>query len=153
MRRPRTGNGSKMWMLDTNTSSFVIRRRPLCVKDRFDAVGHSNLAISVVVLAELLFGAENHPTRGAAIRRDIEDFRRRLRVVPWSETAAVAYARIRAHLKRQGTPIGNMDLLIAAHALAEDAVLVTNNTREFNRVQELKLEDWVSSPSDLKPDC
>jgi len=135
-----------MWMLDTNTCSFVIRHRPLSVKDRFDAVGHANLAISVVVLAELLFGAEKHPTQGAAIRGDIEDFRRRLRVVPWSETAAEVYARIRAHLKRQGMPIGNMDLLIAAHALAEDAVLVTNNTHEFCRVPELKLEDWVSLP-------
>jgi tRNA(fMet)-specific endonuclease VapC len=73
-----------LWMLDTNISRFVIRRRPLAVKERFDAVGHANLAISAVVLAELHFGAELHPTRGAAILRDIEDFRRRLRVLHWS---------------------------------------------------------------------
>lgn len=134
-----------IWMLDTNTSSYVIRRRPPAVKARFDAVGHANLALSVVVLAELLFGAERHPTRGAAIRQDIDDFRRRLRVLPWTEAAALAYARIRAVLQGQGTPIGNLDLLIAAHALAEDAVLVTNNTREFQRVPGLRCEDWVSS--------
>jgi tRNA(fMet)-specific endonuclease VapC len=132
-------------MLDTNTASFVIRRRPLEVKQRFDAVGHGNLAISVVVLAELLYGAELHPRRGAEIHRDIEDFRRRLNVVPWSERAAAQYARIRASLRKVGTPIGNMDLLIAAHALAENAVLVTNNLRELRRVDDLVLEDWLPS--------
>jgi len=131
------------WMLDTNTASFVIRRRPPSVKRRFDAVGHGNLAISVVVLAELLYGAELHPTHGDDIRRDVEDFRRRLTVVPWCETAAAHYARIRAELRRAGTPIGNLDLLIAAHALAEGAVLVTNNLREFQRVDGLALEDWL----------
>lgn len=132
------------WMLDTNTASFVIRRRPASVKRRFDAVGHGNLAISVVVLAELLYGAEIHPSRGDAIRRDIRDFCQRLHVVPWSEDAAAHYARIRAELRRAGTPIGNMDLLIAAHARAQRAVLVTNNQREFRRVNGLRLEDWLA---------
>jgi tRNA(fMet)-specific endonuclease VapC len=116
----------------------------MAVKRRFDAVGHRNLAISVVVLAELYFGAERHPTRGAEIRREIDDFRRRLTVLPWTEEAALAYATIRAYLQRKGTPIGNMDLLIAAHATAAEAVLVTNNTREFSRVPRLQLEDWVT---------
>ena len=98
-----------------------------------------------MVLAELLYGAELHPSRGADIRRDIDDFRRRLKVVPWSERAAAQHARIRAVLRRAGTPIGNMDLLIAAHALAEEAVLVTNNLREFRRVDHLALEDWLPS--------
>jgi tRNA(fMet)-specific endonuclease VapC len=130
-------------MLDTNTASFVIRRRPIEVKRRFDAVGHGNLSISVVVLAELLYGAELHPSKGAEIRRDIDDFRRRLRVIPWSEQAAKHYARTRAGLRNAGTPIGNMDLLIAAHALAEGAILVTNNLREFRRVDGLAVEDWL----------
>jgi tRNA(fMet)-specific endonuclease VapC len=135
------------WMLDTNTASFVIGRRPIEVKRRFNAVGHGNLAISAVVLAELLYGAELHPTKGAQIRQDIDDFRRRLRVVPWSEQAATHYARIRASLRKAGTPIGNMDLLIAAHALADGAVLVTNNLREFRRVDGLRLEDWLPKSS------
>jgi tRNA(fMet)-specific endonuclease VapC len=130
-------------MLDTNAASFVIRCRPIEVKQRFDAVGHGNLSISVVVLAELLYGAELHPSRGAGICRDIDDFRRRLKVAPWSERAAAEYARTRAALRKAGTPIGNMDLLIAAHALAEEAVLVTNNLREFRRVDQLALEDWL----------
>ena len=131
------------WMLDTNTASYVIRKRPLSVRRRFDAVGHDNLAISVVVLAELLYGAELHPTRSDDIRKDIEDFRRRLDVVPWSDLAARHYARIRAKLRREGTPIGNMDLLIAAHARAQGAVLVSNNLREFQRVDGLALENWL----------
>jgi tRNA(fMet)-specific endonuclease VapC len=131
------------WMLDTNTASYVIRSRPPAVKRRFDAAGYGNLAISVVVLAELLYGAELHPTRGDDIRADIEDFRRRLGVIPWSESAATHYAQIRAELRRAGTPIGNMDLLIAAHARAEGAVLVTNNLAEFRRVQGLALENWL----------
>jgi tRNA(fMet)-specific endonuclease VapC len=135
------------WMLDTNTASFVIRRRPPTVKRRFDAVGHGNLAISVVVLAELLYGAKLHPTRGNDILADIEDFRRRLAVVPWSESAAAHYAEIRARLRRAGTPIGNMDLLIAAHASAEGATLVTNNLRELRRVDGLALEDWLQVSS------
>ncbi|EIC20326.1 type II toxin-antitoxin system VapC family toxin [Thiorhodovibrio frisius] len=137
-----------IWMLDTNTCSFVIRRRPASVKERFEQVGDQNLAISVIVLAEMRFGAELHPTRSEAILEDIEDFRRRLRVLPWSEAAARCYASLRVHLQRSGTPIGNMDLLIAAHAVAEDAVLVTNNTGEFKRVSELRLEDWLPQCSE-----
>ena len=133
------------WMLDTNTASYLIRRRPPGVKQRFDAVGHANLAISVVVLAELRDGAELHPTRSDDIHADIDDFCRRLAVVPWSETAAVHYGQIRATLRKAGTPIGSMDLLIAAHARAEGAVLVTNNQREFRRVEGLTLEDWLDA--------
>ena len=102
-------------MLDTNTASYVIRRRPLGVKQRFDAVGQANLAIALV-LAELRDGAELYPTRSDDIHADIDDFCRRLAVVPWSETAAVHFGQIRATLRKAGTPIGNMDLLIAAHA-------------------------------------
>ena len=132
-----------MWMLDTNICSCVLRRHPLTVKAHFDRVGPDQLAISTVVLAELLFGAVQHPTRGAEIRQDIDDMVRRLVVMPWSAQAADEYSRLRTFLQRQGTPIGNMDLLIAAHALAENAVLVTNNLREFGRVPGLQLENWM----------
>lgn len=132
-----------MWMLDTNICSYVLRRHPLTVKAHFDQVGPDQLAISTVVLAELLFGAAQHSTKGAEIRQDIDDMARRLEVMPWSAQAAEEYGRLRAFLQRQGTPIGGMDLLIAAHALAENAVLVTNNRREFERVPGLRLENWL----------
>lgn len=132
-----------MWMLDTNICSYAMRRHPASVKARFDAVGHANLAISAVVLAELHYGAAKHPSRSEAYFTEIADFSSRLAVLPWPETATIFYAQLRAGLERQGKPIGNMELLIAAHALAEDAVLVTHNTREFERIEGLKLENWV----------
>lgn len=132
-----------IWMLDTNICSYAMRRHPPSVKARFDAVGHANLAISTVVLAELNFGAAKHPTRRELYFAEIADFSRRLAVLPWNEAAAAHYAYLRADLERQGKPIGNMDLLIAAHALAENAVLVTHNTREFARIEGLRLESWA----------
>ncbi len=132
-----------MWMLDTNICSYVIRRHPLGVKAQFDRAGADNLAISTIVLAELMFGAVRHPARADTIQADIRDFSSRLAVVSWSEAAANIYAGLRADLERKGTPIGNMDLLIAAHALAENATLVSNNTREFERVAGLQLENWA----------
>lgn len=132
-----------MWMLDTSTCSYVLRRHPLAVKTRFDQVGSDHLAISTVVLAELLFGAARHPAKGGEIRQDIDDMTSRLAVMPWSAQAADEYSQLRTLLERQGTPIGGMDIMIAAHALAEGAVLVTNNLREFKRVPNLRLENWV----------
>lgn len=132
-----------MWMLDTNICSYAMRRHPIKVKAQFDRVGAENLAISTLVFAELLFGAVRHPARADAIQADIMDFASRLSVMPWSQAAALHYAHLRKTLEGKGTPIGNMDLLIAAHALAEDATLVSNNTREFERVPGLKLENWA----------
>lgn len=131
-----------MWMLDTNICSYILRRHPLSVKARFDEIGADRLGMSSVVLAELYFGAARHP-RGERIRAEIDDFAARLAILPWDESAADRYGELRAHLERQGTPIGNMDLMIAAHALSLGAVLVSNNTRHFDKVPGLALENWV----------
>jgi tRNA(fMet)-specific endonuclease VapC len=131
-----------MWMLDTDTCSYVLRKRPPSVKAQFDRVGADNLAISSLVPAELYYGAARHP-KGADIRGEVEDFASRLRVIPWDEAAADHYGRLRTALERSGTPIGCMDMLIAAHALSLDATLVSNNARHFANVPELKLENWV----------
>ena len=143
MNHRKTESFFTMWMLDTNICSYVLRRHPLTVKAHFDQAGPGELAISTVVLAELLFGADQHPSKSVEIRQDIDDMTRRLVVMPWSAQAADEYSRLRPFLQRQGTPIGGMDLLIAAHALAENAVLVTNNLREFRRVPNLRLENWA----------
>lgn len=131
-----------MWLLDTNICSYVLRQRPPSVLQRFNAVGADQLAISSVVLAELLYGCARHP-QGERIRGEVDDFVSRLAVLPWDAAAAVAYGDLRAHLERQGTPVGAMDLMIAAHALSLDATLVSNITRHFARIPSLKLEDWV----------
>lgn len=131
-----------MWLLDTNICSYVLRQRPPSVLQHFNAVGADQLAISSVVLAELRDGCARHP-QGERIRGEVDDFVSRLAVLPWDTAAAVAYGDLRAQLERQGTPVGAMDLMIAAQALSLDATLVSNNTRHFARIPSLKLEDWV----------
>jgi tRNA(fMet)-specific endonuclease VapC len=131
-----------MWMLDTDTCSYVLRKRPASVKLQFDRAGPENLAISSVVLAELYYGAARHP-RGADIRAEVDDFASRLRVIPWDEVAADPYGRLRAALERSSTLIGCMDMLIAAHALGLGATLVSKNARHFENVPGLTLETWV----------
>ncbi len=130
------------YMLDTNICSYVLRRRPASVRERFDEAGPEALAISTVVLAELLYGAARHPA-GAVIRREIRDFASRLSVVPWDEAAAEHYGDLRAELDGRGRPLGAMDLMIAAHARSRAATLVSNDVRHFARVEGLLLAGWV----------
>ena len=129
-------------MLDTDISSYIIRKRPESVQARFREVEGGQLCISAVSEAELLYGvkAKGSPRALAAM---VADFLRRLTVLDWSRAAAQHYADIRAKLEPAGTPIGNMDLLIAAHARSAGAVLVTNNQKHFLRVPGLKVENWT----------
>ena len=129
------------FMLDTCICSYILKKRPPSVKVRFEELEPGALCISAVTLAELYYGAARHP-RGDAIRKEIDDFAARLAVVAWDETAADHYGTIRTTLERKGTPIGAMDMLIAAHARSVKAVLVTNDLRHFAKVPGLKVEDW-----------
>jgi tRNA(fMet)-specific endonuclease VapC len=130
------------YMLDTNICSYVLRDRPPSVRKRFEKAGAGNLAISTVVLAELYFGAARHP-KGDAIRREIDDFASRITILPWDENAADHYGEIRAVLEKKGTPIGAMDMMIAAHALSIGAVLVSNDVTYFDKVRGLRIANWV----------
>jgi len=131
-------------MLDTDISSYVIRERPESVRARFHEMDTQQLCLSVVSEAELLYGVK---ARGSprALASTVADFLRRLTVLDWSRTAAEHYADIRAKLESAGTPIGNMDLMIAAHARSAGTVLVTNNEKHFLRVAGLKVENWASN--------
>jgi tRNA(fMet)-specific endonuclease VapC len=131
-----------MWMLDTNTCSYVLKHRPAAARKRFEAARPRELAISSVVLAELNYGAARLPA-GAKIAKEIADFAARLEVVSWDAAAAVTYGQLRARLEKRGRLIGAMDLMIAAHALSNGSTLVTSNLREFGRVSDLPLENWV----------
>ncbi|OPY64959.1 MAG: tRNA(fMet)-specific endonuclease VapC [Syntrophorhabdaceae bacterium PtaU1.Bin034] len=131
-----------IYMLDTNICSYILKNHPSTVKARFDEVGADALAISTVVLAELYYGAARHQ-KSAVIRREIDDFASRLAVIPWDEQAADHYGIIRAALEKQGTPVGAMDMMIAAHARSLMATLVSNNVRHFEFVPELLLVNWV----------
>jgi tRNA(fMet)-specific endonuclease VapC len=131
-----------MHMLDTNICIYVLKNRSSKLRHKFKA--SKDLCISAVTYAELCFGIENGDASMKERRQEqLDAFTALLSVLPLDESAGVHYGRIRAHLRRNGTPIGNNDLFIAAHALSESAVLVSNNQREFTRVPDLVVENWV----------
>ena len=129
------------FLLDTNICIYVIKRRPESLLERFNS-NASHLAMSSITLAELLHGAEksSNSQRTLAV---VEDFCSRLDVLDYGVKAAQHYGQIRAALERRGTPIGVNDLHIAAHARSEGLTLVSNNLREFERVEGLLLANWV----------
>ena len=129
------------YLLDTNICIYVIKRRPELVLDRFNE-NAAHLAISSITLAELLHGAEksSQPQRTLAV---VEDFCSRLDVLDYGAKAAQHYGQIRASLEQRGTSIDVNDLHIAAHARSEGLTLVSNNLREFERVDGLLYENWL----------
>lgn len=131
------------FLLDTNMCIYLIKRRPPIVLRRFSRYSPGEVAISSITVAELHFGVEKsqYPERN---RQALESFLLPLAIAPFDHDAAAAYGRIWATLERQGTPIGALDLLIAAHALCLNCILVTNNEREFARVPELRVENWAT---------
>jgi tRNA(fMet)-specific endonuclease VapC len=129
------------YLLDTNIASCIIRGTSPVVDRRLVKVAMSQLAISAVTEGELRFGAARLP-HAARLHAMIEEFFLRVAVLPWDSDAAQEYGQLRATLERDGQPMGNLDLLIAAHALALGAVLVTND-HAFTRIKKLKIEDWT----------
>lgn len=129
------------YLLDTNIVIYVIKRRPLEVREMFNQQ-HGRMAISAITLAELAHGAEksSDPQRNMAV---VDDFCSRLEVLPYTAKAAMHFGSIRAALETRGTSIGLNDLHIAAHARSEGLTLVTNNLREFERVPGLLSENWL----------
>jgi tRNA(fMet)-specific endonuclease VapC len=130
------------YLLDTNTVIFVLKNKPDSMRQRFNE--HTGrLAISSVVLSELVYGAENS-ARPEDNLRNIEGFIARLEVLPFDTDAAYHTGQIRAQLRKAGTPIGPYDCMIAGHARSRGLTVVTNNTAEFQRVPGLQLEDWLA---------
>ncbi len=127
--------------LDTNICSYILRRRPADMVERFARLDREQLWLSAIVAAELRFGAAKlgAPRFAAAVEAWLAGFD----VRPWPLDATHHYAQTSAALERAGMPIGGMDLLIAAHAMAEDSVVITNNAREFHRVPGLAVEEWA----------
>jgi tRNA(fMet)-specific endonuclease VapC len=128
------------YLLDTNTASYVIKGNFPRVRERLLKVPMAEVGISVVSEAELRFGVARLP-EAVKLKMVVEEFLLRVEVLPWTSEAAQHYARIRAALEKEGEPMGNLDMMIAAQALAEDAVLVTHD-RVFRRVKGLRVEDW-----------
>lgn len=130
-------------LLDTNTCIYIINRRPPDVFDRFAGRRFGEVGISSISGAELVCGvAKSGSPRN---RRALDKFLAPLEILPFDDAAMRCYGDLRVSLERHGTPIGGMDLLIAAHAIALDVTLVTNNEREFRRVKDLRVENWLSA--------
>jgi tRNA(fMet)-specific endonuclease VapC len=127
--------------LDTNICSYILRKHPASMIERFAGLDRSALWLSAIVAAELRFGAAKLgvPRLQAAVEAWLAGFD----LKPWPIEATLQYAPMRLQLERAGTPIGGMDLMIAAHALAEDSVVITNNARGFHRVPGLAVEEWA----------
>ena len=131
------------YLLDTNIASCIIKGNSLAVDRRLVKVAMADLAISAVTEGELRFGAARLP-HAVRLHSMIEDFFLRVAILPWDSNAAQQYGQLRATLEREGQPMGNLDVMIGAHALALDVVLVTND-RAFGRVKRLKVEDWTKT--------
>jgi tRNA(fMet)-specific endonuclease VapC len=130
------------FLLDTNTFIYVRRRRPPQVTARFDKLRVGEAALSVITYGELMFGAEKSEDR-AKQKAELDALTALMPVLPLPPDAAGIYGVIRAALQAKGEMIGSIDFWIAAHTMALDLTLVTNNEREFRRVHGLKVENWM----------
>ncbi len=130
------------FMLDTNTCIYIIKKKPESVFARFKSMHIGDVAISTITLAELQFGV-SHSSQPDQNREALNSFIIPLEITPFDEAAAVCHGRIRAYLQARGITIGAMDMLIAAHAQSLSSTLVTNNTKEFERIPDLPLENWI----------
>ncbi len=130
-----------MYLLDTNICIYVINHKPQQVFERFRQYQLGQLAVSSITASELAFGVEKSGSERN--KQALKKFLSPLEILPYDEQAIWHYAQLRHDLQSKGQTIGSLDMLIAAHALALDVVLVTNNTKEFERIERLKLENWV----------
>jgi tRNA(fMet)-specific endonuclease VapC len=130
-------------LLDTNICIYIIKQQPITVLKRFLEYQVGDIGISSITLSELRYGVAKsaHKEKNA---KALDGFIIPLEVVSFDESAARIYGEIRATLEKSGTPIGAMDMLIAAHAVSLGIPLVTNNTREFVRVPSLNVIDWMT---------
>jgi tRNA(fMet)-specific endonuclease VapC len=129
------------YLLDTNIVSDLVRNPQGKCVSKLAAVGEHNICTSVIVAAELRYGAAKK--RSPRLTRQLEEILGALTIISFEPPADGTYGRVRAALDAAGTPIGGNDLLIASHALALNLTLVTDNEREFAHVQELKIENWL----------
>lgn len=131
------------WMLDTDTCIAIIKKHPFALKKlRGKSVGQ--VGISSITLGELAFGAEKS-SRSSQAREALGEFLVALEVAGFDDASAMTYGKVRSSLEQRGKPIGPLDTLIGSHALEIDAILVTHNTREFSRIEGLRLEDWTET--------
>ena len=134
---------SGIYLLDTDTCAFILRRASPILLERIQAVPMQQQAVSMITVAELLYGVQMS-SKKKANQAAVELLIRHLAVLDWPREAANHYAEIRADLTKRGQLIGSNDLLIAAHARSIDATVVTNNVKDFCRVKGLRVANWMA---------
>jgi len=133
-----------MYLLDTNICIYIIKQKPQHVLDTLMRIDFNDIAISTITLAELEYGVEKslHKEKNKIA---LLEFLSVFQIIEFNDKDAIEYGKIRADLERCGQPVGAKDMLIAAQARARDYILVSNNTKEFERITQLKFENWVKS--------
>lgn len=131
------------YLLDTNICIYLIKQKPVNVLKKFQTIEAGEICVSSVTVAEMLYGVEKSKYKKQN-RAAIEQFLLPLIVLDFDISAAVEFGKIRNHLESKGMPIGPYDLMIASQAMSRTLNLVTNNTREFSRIPNLTIENWVS---------
>ena len=131
------------YMLDTNICVSLIRQKQRGLIERLTSHDPDEVGVSIITVAELSYGAQKSVQPSQNLRA-LEQFLLPLEVADFDQSAADTYGLVRAHLEKNGNPIGSMDMLIGAHALSLGVVLVTNNIREFKRIPNLRVEDWLA---------
>ena len=131
------------YLLDTDTCIFLIKKQPPPTLAKLQSLEITSVGISSITLSELEYGVAKS-SKPEQNKLALAQFLAPLEILPYDDAAAACYGPMRAFLETQGTPIGPLDMLIAAHASALDCVLVTNNEREFSRLPDLAVENWVS---------
>ena len=138
------------YLLDTNICIYIMNRRPIEIIHKFKQFDIGEIGVSTITVSELQYGAVKSKNRTFNIQR-IEEFLSPLEIISYDNNAAGFYGDIRHNLEKQGETIGPLDLLIAAHALSRNIVLITNNENEFQRVKNLKVENWVKGGKEGRP--
>jgi tRNA(fMet)-specific endonuclease VapC len=134
-----------LYMLDTDTASYLIKGTHPELDRHIAQLPPTEICISAVTRGELLFGLRRRRDSASCLTQLIENFLSAVRCLAWDDKAAGQFGVIGASLEHSGTPIGTLDTMIASHALAVDATLVTNNTRHFFRVVGLRIDNWAHS--------
>lgn len=132
---------ASQYLLDTNIASYIIKGNVPAVRRRLVRVPMAQLFISAVTEGELRYGVARRPA-ATKLQQIVEEFLLRVTVLPWDSDAARQYGYLRADLERLGQPMGNLDMMIGAHALAAGAILISND-RVFTRIKKLRVEDWT----------
>jgi tRNA(fMet)-specific endonuclease VapC len=130
------------YLIDTNICIYIMSKRPIKVIQKFKQFDVGEICVSTITVSELQYGvvkSKNHRLN----RQRVQEFLSPLEIIPYDESAANMYGDIRYQLEKRGEPIGPLDLMIAAHALSGNFVLVTNNEKEFKRIKQLKIENWA----------